>query len=96
MKPADEIWTNWNSEICDICSVWLVDMGCGDTKYIRADLMPQWQLVDENTPSDVELLLGWEGFGGKWETATDYWHSSRGKWYHGSATHWMPLPKPPA
>ncbi len=50
---------------------------------------------DQDIPSDVELLLGWRGFGGKWETCTDFYHSTRGGWYHGSATHWCHIPEPP-
>jgi hypothetical protein len=56
----------------------------------------QWQPITDETPTDTVLLLGWHGFGGAWETATDYWYNPRGKWYHGSATHWMPLPAQPA
>lgn len=66
-----------------------------DAWNIRADLVPKWQPVSDETPADVILLLGWHGFGDKWETTTDYYNSTRGGWYHGSATHWMPLPEPP-
>ena len=54
----------------------------------------EWQPI-ETAPKDVVLLLGWYGFGDKWETCTDYYHNSRGGWLHGQATHWMPLPEPP-
>jgi len=61
---------------------------------------PQWQPIDrdddQHIPKDTELLLGWHGFGGKWETATDMYHCQRGGWYHGSATYWMMLPKSPS
>lgn len=65
-------------------------------EYIRADLMPQWMPIDENTPKDVILLLGWLGYGDKWETSTDYWHNSRGGWRHGSATYYQIITPPPA
>ena len=57
-----------------------------------------WQPI-ETAPSDKDLLLGWrqtEWEGAGWSCAVDLAHSTRGKWRHGQATHWMFPPAPPA
>lgn len=64
-------------------------------EYVRADLVPQWQTVGDDTPKDVVLLLGWRGYRGEWETCTDNYVNTRSGSMHGQATHWMPLPAPP-
>lgn len=56
-----------------------------------------WRPI-ESAPKDKELLLGWwstwpELF---WEVAAGLYGSTKGRWIHGQATHWMPLPAPPA
>ena len=60
----------------------------------------EWQPIDrdddQTIPKDQELLLGWLGFGGKWETCTDFYNSTKSGWYHGQAQYWMPLPPPPS
>jgi hypothetical protein len=57
---------------------------------------PQWQDVD-TAPLDRDVLLGWwrtwpELF---WEVTAGPAGSTKGRWLHGQATHWIPLPPPP-
>ena len=71
-------------------------------KYIRADLVPQWQPI-ETAPKDGTEILTIRSNGyirnAKWydnpfgrkDTVID---DADGKWW--SVTHWMPLPSPPA
>lgn len=58
----------------------------------------KWQPID-TAPADTELLLGWFhqflGDGRCWHMTVDFACSTRGGWWHGQATHWMPLPEPP-
>ena len=61
-----------------------------------------WRPI-ETAPHETHILLGWvEPTTGKWECQTGF--ASGGKlfpngystrWWHGRATHWMPLPTPP-
>lgn len=62
--------------------------------------MSDWKAV-ETAPHETYVLLGWWD-DGKWNSATGF--ASHG-WSrngistmsrHGQATHWMPLPEPPA
>lgn len=74
----------------------------GMCKYIRADLVPQWQPI-ETAPKDGTEILTIRSNGyirnAKWydnpfgrkDTVID---DADGKWW--SVTHWMPLPSPPA
>lgn len=66
--------------------------------------MSEWQIIyDEKTdhfsaPSDVEVLLGWwEAWWPekRWRQDVNYARSTAGRWTHGNATHWQPLPSPP-
>ena len=64
--------------------------------------MNEWQDI-ETAPHETNILLGWiEQSTGNWECQTGF--ASGGKlypngyssrWWHGRATHWMPLPAPP-
>ena len=89
--------TNWNT-------VYEEDADCDGSLYLAARdeilrLLDGWRGIDrdndEHIPKDTELLLGWWGFGGKFETCTDFYHCVKGGWYHGSAEYWRPLPDPP-
>lgn len=57
-----------------------------------------WKPIDDETPLDVPLLLGWwrKWPTVEWETASGLAGSTKGKWLHGQATHWQPLPAPPS
>lgn len=56
-----------------------------------------WQPI-ETAPRDIELLLGWWRCWPEkmWESASGLAGSTKGGWLHGQATHWQPLPRPPA
>lgn len=50
-----------------------------------------WHPID-SAPSDVEVQLGWIHWHSKeWMQKVGYAHSTKGGWWDGSATHWMPL-----
>lgn len=49
-----------------------------------------WEPI-ETAPKDEIVLLTWL-YRGEWEYEVGLSYSSKGGWYHGSATHWMPLP----
>jgi len=55
----------------------------------------EWKVCDENTPIDTELLLGWVQTwpSEKWESQISVYHCTRGRWIHGSATHYMSVPR---
>jgi hypothetical protein len=57
-----------------------------------------WREIDEKTPSDIEVHLGWwETWPErKWRQTIDLWHSTKGGHCHGQATHYRPLPSPPS
>lgn len=64
-----------------------------------------WQLIDENSPLDKPVLLGWVEHWPvpRWETEVNVIGRSNTAAFpysnahlHGRATHWMPLPPPPA
>lgn len=73
----------------------------------RADLIAdregrqQWQPI-QTAPHGQEVLLGWVDWDGAWITevamATRGWRTERVSTMssHGRATHWQPLPAPPA
>jgi Protein of unknown function (DUF551) len=56
--------------------------------------MSEWQPI-ETAPADVPLLLCWAD-GEKWLFDVGEARNTRGGWSDGDATHWMPLPAPPA
>lgn len=60
-----------------------------------------WMLIEEDAPIDVPLdtavlLAWWDDWSEEWRIEANYAGSKRGGWRHGRATHWMPLPAPPA
>lgn len=60
-----------------------------------------WMLIEEDAPIDVPmdtsvLLAWWDDWSEEWQIEANYAGSDRGGWRHGRATHWMPLPDPPA
>lgn len=61
----------------------------------------QWRPI-ETAPDDQEVLLGWTEWDGAWKAevgmASWGWRTDRvsNVSRHGRATHWMPLPAPPA
>ncbi|GAA0531209.1 hypothetical protein [Pigmentiphaga daeguensis] len=60
-----------------------------------------WMLIEEDAPIDVPLdtavlLAWWDDWSEEWKIEANYAGSERGGWRHGRATHWMPLPAPPA
>jgi hypothetical protein len=69
---------------------------------IRAQLAQRWEPID-TAPYNLAVLLGWHHWrDGKWLTTVgtavtgerlDNGYSNVS--YHGSATHWQPLPDPP-
>lgn len=70
----------------------------GDTIYIRADLVPQWQPI-ETSPRDGTRFLAFVG--GQWHgveqvivkySSDTYLGYNNTPW---QPTHWMPLPSPP-
>ncbi|GAA4322039.1 hypothetical protein GCM10023144_01700 [Pigmentiphaga soli] len=61
----------------------------------------QWMPIEEDAevdcPLDTPVLLAWwDEWSGEWKIEANYAGSDRGGWRHGRATHWMPLPAPPA
>jgi hypothetical protein len=72
-------------------------------EYIRADLVPQWQPI-ENAPRDGTQILGaWQCLNKTWDMNAMFYFEEDGEggWfdYHAeymhNPTHWMPLPNPP-
>lgn len=65
---------------------------------LRADAQ-DWMLIEEDAavdaPLDTTVLLAWQD-GGEWRIESGWVGSDRGGWRHGRATHWKPLPEPPA
>lgn len=56
----------------------------------------QWSEDMGAAPSDTIVLLAWwNTLISKWEYEAGLYHSTKGGWWHGSATHWMPLPSAP-
>ena len=96
-KMPNEIWVDENNSILDRLDTPME----GDTKYIRADLTPQWQPIETAPKDGVEIL----GFDSKNKTyhVTIYdgysWHNPDNHYYSEALgfypTHWMPLPTPP-
>jgi hypothetical protein len=86
-----------------------IDSQEGDTAALRAewgiaalDAAPAerveaWQPI-ETAPLDTDILLGWWITWPEtvWETESAWAGGLLGCWRHGRATHWMPLPAPPA
>lgn len=56
----------------------------------------QWSEDMGAAPSDTIVLLAWwNTLISKWEYEAGLYHSTKGGWCHGSATHWMTLPSAP-
>lgn len=54
-----------------------------------------WQPI-ETAPADVNVLLGWQSdYPAGWQSEVKFAHDTRGRWWHGQATHWMPIPPAP-
>lgn len=63
----------------------------------RGGVTEGWQPI-ESAPDDQELLLGWweEWPSLTWKSEVGLYYCSKGRWAHGQAKYWMPLPKPAA
>lgn len=67
--------------------------------------MTEWQPI-ETAPKDRVILLGYEPhwrlegdrrvYEGRWNEEQSTWTSVNGFLVHSGASHWMPLPAPPA
>jgi hypothetical protein len=71
------------------------------TRYIRADLVPQWQPI-ETAPKDGTWVLVWSYsrvavsfFCEKENEWCSDWQDYQEHYNNESPTHWMPLPAPP-
>lgn len=63
-------------------------------KYIRADLVPQWQPIETAPRDGTFLALNYDGIVHQ-ATMTKHGPYSVTSKSFMSATHWMPLPTPP-
>ena len=76
--------------------------GVGEVEYIRADLAhaPGWQPI-ETAPHETLVILGWRE-NGTWKQEIALASAGErlpngysNRWWHGQATHWMPLSEAP-
>lgn len=119
LNAPERIWADGDATGGKRHVDWDWDSGCwghqqerdGETEYIRADLVPQWQPI-ETAPKDgtnVDLWgvnhLNWNKSGERitnisWGIVSDWLGREREDWQHGRGedfepTHWMPQPTPP-
>ncbi len=64
-------------------------------------ILDSWTRIEEgaevDVPLDTDVLLAWwDEWSEQWRIEANHAGSERGGWRHGRATHWMPLPAPPA
>ena len=100
MSAQEKIWID-ATETHMLCAQEKSD----DVQYIRADLVPQWQDIDdpENPPPrDGARFLAYEKRDGYWlyecwyQHDLTYWCGWQDDWdSEPEPTHWMPLPNPP-
>lgn len=110
MNAPERIWAKGNTIDYDLTR-WSTSRWNGDTEYIRADLVPQWQPIDTAPKDGTAVLVGCSYFRHGKSQVTLAWHE-RGMWAEGMywdegeekmvvaqcefrPTHWMPLPTPP-
>lgn len=77
-----------DQSVCDEVAAWL--------RLVAAQ--PQqpagWKPI-ETAPADTDVLLCYFSWQGEWVYEVGMAHCTRGGWWHGRATHWMPLPPTP-
>lgn len=66
-------------------------------RALKSSAPDAWRPI-ETAPKDTDVLLGWwrSWPERQWESASGLAGSTKGGWLHGQATHWQPLPAPPA
>lgn len=81
----------------------LVEIYDYSQRYIRADLVPQWQPI-ETAPHDADVILAsppsptnreWLFEVGAASTGRRFDNGYSSMSFHGHATHWMPISKVP-
>lgn len=96
MNAPERIWAKGNTIDYDLTR-WSISRWNGDTEYIRADLVPQWQPIETAPKHDLETLILYssEGLQIGWFSAFHKcWLTTEGKDVWAEPTHWMPLPTP--
>lgn len=73
-----------------------------ETKYIRADLVPQWHPIETAPKPSGQVILATPRNLGGYDVVNGHWFRTENKWVYDchfapdrQPTHWMPLPQPP-